>query len=113
MLNAAPDEFLDFSTVVNKKTGRQITQLVHTPFMQRLSNKQCKTVTAKMTELRKAFQKKVSERKHQYTSRVKYDSTFAEGVKWLDSLTGEKLPEKETTIKIDTSVWKSEARKGI
>lgn len=113
MLNAAPGEFLDFSVVANDRTTQyQMAGIKHTPYMQRLSSKRRKEVIAKMAELRETFQKKIKAQKQQYASHVKYDDVFNDGIRWLDSLSGEKLFDQETTISIDKSVWKSEARKG-
>jgi len=113
MLNAAPEEFLDFSTVIKEKNvQQQSVQEVYVPYMQRLSNKKRKTLNSKMKELRESFQAKVAEQSSHYLTNPKYDEVFEEGVQWLDSLAGETLSEEETTIQIDSSLWKSRARRG-
>jgi len=113
ILNAAPGEILDFSTVVKEKNvQQQSVQEAYVPYMQRLSNKKRKTLNSKMKELRESFQAKVAEQSSHYSTKQKCDDVFEEGVQWLDSLAGETLSEEGTTIQVDDSLWKSEARRG-
>ena len=42
----------------------------------------------------------------------RYDDVYFEGMGWLDSLAGTKLPEGENGVVFSDSIWKSPARRG-
>lgn len=111
MLNAAPEESLDFSTVVVEKYEKPEP---YVPYMERLSKKKQKALKNGMAELRERFMKRVSESTTQYplpeSGRV--DAVYEEGVAWLDGLAGEQFPEQGATVQFSDEVWKSEARRG-
>ena len=65
-----------------------------------------------MTGLKEQILAKLEEKKLQraalkYSDPPRYDDIFFEGVKWLDSLAGEPIQEKEGEIYFSEDIWKS------
>jgi len=115
MLHAAPNEYLNFSLVVEDTPKDKEAEVEQPLLMDRLSNKKKKEFKEKMAELRKKCQEKFQEREEKLvvpSRNPKYDAVFDEGVKWLDSLAGEPFPTGEFIVMFSDDMWKSEARRG-
>jgi hypothetical protein len=115
MLEAAPGEFLSFKIEMFEEEDHpeglskvsDVVELYRTP-----STKKRKT---NMKALKEQIQNKLAEKKLQrqqikYSEPPRYDDVFFEGVKWLDSLTGDPVQEQEGEISFSEDIWKSPAR---
>jgi hypothetical protein len=110
MLRAAPGERLGFSSAPPQQV---IPPETFVPLMDRLSRKQKKDFTARMSELRAAFDgRSTGVRRRDLVVRERLDSDFAETAAWVNSLAGPAFPAGEVRVEFDDSVWRSEARGG-
>jgi hypothetical protein len=112
MLCAAPLEFLDFSNL--KIPAKNLSQAQSND--KSLSLKKQKTLKANLQNLRIQNVERLSaKRKHSLVKppiSPRYDEVYFEGLKWLDSLAGEKLQEGEKGVSLSDSIWKSSLRAG-
>ena len=109
MLNASPDEQLDFATVV-----REMPVAYSTSPETALSKSQKKTRQRHLAEVRAEVQARLASRDQ--TNGVgqpapRYDEVFSAGLQWLDSLAGDAVPEREGRLSVADDVWKSETRR--
>lgn len=113
MRNAAPLEMLDFSYAVEpaiESTEKFV------PFVETLSKKKQLAKKRRMLELKAKFSGISKTKKPWRETLVKppheprHDEVFEDGVKWLDSLSGEPLKEGEVEVTFADSVWKSPTR---
>lgn len=112
MLNAAPNEFLNFKIVVSQQSvsSAEKPQLR----MDSLSNRKKKLFKERMHELRKERANK----KHQIRELVNpiaestIDEIYWDGLRWLDELAGQPFEEKNIKVKFSPDVWHSTNRKG-
>lgn len=111
MLSAAPHDFLDFSNTKPSKK-HSLPQLQNEP----LSKKKMKNLKEKMRNLRLLSSEKLTVRRKKRLVKPpvspRYDDVYFEGMEWLDSLAGTKLPEGEKGVVFSDSIWKSPARRG-
>lgn len=81
-----------------------------------LSARQKKKLKSKMEILRtKSAERLAARRKKKLVSPLitpRYDNVYYEGLEWLDSLAGEKLPDGNKKVVFSDSIWKSQARSG-
>jgi hypothetical protein len=112
MLSAAPREFLDFSTVIPPPKDLASEQGSGEP----LSLKKQKTLKANLRNLRiKNAERLSTKRKNRLVTppmSPRYDEVYFEGLKWLDSLAGEEIPEGNQDVVFSDSIWKSLSRSG-
>lgn len=110
MLNAAPMEFLDFSSDTKEKA----TQVDLATKKSALSNKKTKKLKERMSALRDLISTtKLPERNLiNPVSSPRYDDVYEAGLKWLDEDAGSHLPEGRITVNFSDEVWKSPTRKG-
>ena len=112
MLSAAPNEFLDFSNLKTSSPNALNEQEEKDP----LSKKKKENLKAKMRDLRlKSAEKLAAKRKRRLVKppiSSRYDDVYFEGLEWLDSLAGAKMPEGEKEAVFSDSIWKSPARAG-
>lgn len=110
MVNAAPNELLDFAHVCEKKEEFEEVPLR----MPTLSNNKRKLFSEKMSALRQEFQNRKSKKQKLVNPEPhpKHDEILEGGVKWLESLAGDEFSEKKLIAKFDPEVWKSITRKG-
>ncbi|MDY6895650.1 MAG: hypothetical protein SVO01_09590 [Thermotogota bacterium] len=112
MLSAAPKEFLDFSTL---KT-LPLNSLPEKSNNNLLSKKKQKNLKANLRKLRsKSAEKLAAKRKKKLVKppiSPRYDDVYYEGLEWLDSLAGEKIPTGDKDVVFSDSIWKSPARTG-
>lgn len=112
MLCAAPREFLDFSNLMtptkdlsNMQSNGEI-----------LNSKKQKTLKANLRNLRTQNAERLSVKRKDSLVKPpispRYDEVYFEGLKWLDSLAGEKIQEGEKDVSFSDSVWKSPSRCG-
>jgi hypothetical protein len=110
MLNAAPEESLDFTSVVVEK--REAPE-AYVPYIERLSSRKKKKLKQGMGELRERFMQKVAEsREYPSPDSSRVDAVYEEGMAWLDGLAGEPFPEQGATVHFSDEIWKSAARRG-
>ena len=112
MRNAAPNELLNFANL--RSQFQRQTQVDSQPVS--LSPKQKKNLKEKMAALRLKSGKKLAAKRGQRlvpsVITPRYDSVYFEGLKWIDSLAGEKIPEGERDAVFSDTIWKSQARAG-
>ncbi len=108
ILRAAPGETLDFTPPATEPPAKN-EQFV--PFMERLPKQKKAELSAKMSELRIRFQARHANARRAVV-RERHDSDFAEAAAWVNLLAGPAFPEGENQVEFDSSVWKSEARRG-
>jgi hypothetical protein len=112
MRNAAPNEFLDFTNLRSQIPRQRYSE--NQP--DSLSPKQRKKLKQKMDALRLKIKERQAEKRSRrlvpslITSR--YDSVYFEGLEWLNSLAGEKIPEGDMDATFSDTIWKSQARAG-
>ena len=110
MVNAAPEEVLDFATAV-RETREVYTSSVNEPLVR--ANKRERQ--RRMNEIREEVQRRLSKRQPLTPPSLgpapRYDDVFAAGVQWLDELAGAPVPPAAGELTIDQSVWKSQARR--
>lgn len=107
--NAAPEETLDFSTVVRESIVEyQVADATPSTQSQRRQKQQ------RLAEMRAEMQSRLA--RHRGTAVLlqpapRYDDVFAEGVQWLDGLAGNSVPEGAGDLSVGDDIWKSEARR--
>lgn len=111
MVTAAPGELLVFSPPEEKV--EEIEEKIPTVQKGPLTARQLKKRRAKLMALKERVGKRLDER--QIETKVcamppRYDEVFSNGVKWLDSLSGEPIEQDEYTAIVSDSMWKSKAR---
>ena len=111
MLNAAPEETLDFKVMVASRLEKQFEYI---PFLVRISKDNRKKLKQGMDELRKRFQKNATQPYRDVENILgREDAIYDSGVHWLDSLAGIAFPQTNVTVRFSDDVWKSKARSGI
>ena len=112
MLCAAPLEYLDFSNLMTPTKDLPHEQSNG----ESLSLKKQKTLKANLRNLRIQNAERLSaKRKNNLVTppiSPRYDEVYFEGLKWLDSLAGEKIQEGEKDVIFSDSIWKSPSRCG-
>jgi hypothetical protein len=115
MLEAAPGEFLSFKyqTFVEEDQEEVICRVSDVVELYRTTSP--KKRKSDMKALKEQIQAKLMEKKLQrehtkFSQEPRYDDVFFEGVKWLDSLSGDPAQEQEGEISFSDDIWKSPAR---
>lgn len=112
MLSAAPREYLDFSILITTPKNLPHIQSNDEP----LSIKKQKTLKANLQNLRTQNAERLSAKRknHLVTPPMspRYDEVYFEGLKWIDSLAGERIPEGDKDVVFSDSIWKSPSRSG-
>jgi hypothetical protein len=112
MLSAAPNEYLDFSSVVNEQTEADADPQ---PLrMDSLSTRKKKQFKERLQQLR-AQRKGRESRASKLINPVKnprYDEVYEAGIAWLDDLAGPQLTPGDKVAEFTDDVWQSPARKG-
>lgn len=111
MRNAAPNEWLDFSTVAQARQE----QCDVAGGVRPLTEKQKKKLRARMSELRSKLEERKKADMQRQSARPprrqpRYDDVYFSGLEWLDSLAGEKIPEGEMKAVFGDDIWKSPTR---
>lgn len=111
MLNAAPDDVLDFSSVVKQTLDVPVVPLRS----ENISNRKKKLLNQKMTSLRASFKEKKKKRTNLVSpvSKPRYDGVYLEAISLFDKAELEGFQEVNKTVVFTTEVWKSTTRKGI
>jgi hypothetical protein len=109
MLNAAPEERLDFATAVRERPPAYATasDTVASKSQQKLRQR-------RLAEIRAEVQSRlasVKQSRRVLEQAPRYDEVFREGVEWLDRLAGEAVPEAQGRLSVADDVWKSETRR--
>jgi hypothetical protein len=109
MLNAAPNELLDFSSVVlpllpEKEPGKEA-----------MSIKAQKRRAAELNEARTRIQQKLAEKKataskKHFIRKPRYDEVYLAGQEWLDSLAGPQIQAVKGEVSFSPDIWKSRSR---
>ncbi|MDH4317942.1 MAG: Panacea domain-containing protein [Desulfobulbaceae bacterium] len=112
MLAAAPHEYLDFTQLKSLQPHEESPSSEAQP----LSKKKKKNLKEKMQNLRLLNKKKLAEKREKRLVKPPilpiHDEVLFNGLEWLDSLAGPKLPEGEIEVVFSPSIWKSPARGG-
>ena len=112
MLSAAPYDFLDFFNAKPSKK-HSLPEQLHNEL---LTKKKMKNLKEKMRNLRLLSNEKLTAKRKKRLVKPpispRYDDVYFEGMGWLDSLAGTKLPEGEKGVVFSDSIWKSPARRG-
>lgn len=112
MVNAAPNELLDFSFAVFERPAAREELCVESG----LSIKQAKKRKAKIENIKKGFHERFAKKKAKQESRSskqpepRYDAVFFEGVEALEKLAGEEIKTGKMTCSFNDDYWKSKAR---
>jgi len=114
MLRAAPEERLDFTTVVPEDDEPVPAKTEETP-QPPLSKTARKRRKQAHNALRVRFQEALRKSRRTRPSKVKprpprYDEVFARGQEWLDSLAGEPIESLEGELLVSEAIWKSPTR---
>jgi hypothetical protein len=112
MLNAAPNEMLDFSLVAAAPPeAPPVSPILR---MNTLSAKKKRRFAERMRTLQRAAES----RPPSVTQLInpvlnpRYDEVYQDGVAWLEELAGERPPTGDTVAEFADEVWKSTTRKG-
>lgn len=111
MLRAAPGEVLDFSPLEEEGSGFVESK----EEIQELSKKGQKRKEAKLKETQRKIQEKLALKRKATPGNIsvrppRYDETFFEGCRWLDSLAGPEAPKLEGEAHFTPDIWKSRSR---
>jgi hypothetical protein len=109
ILTAAPGESLDFSPVEEDSFIEPKKEV------KELSKKQEKQKEAKFKETQRKIQEKLALRRKRSKGKIsvrppRYDETFFEGCRWLDSLAGPETRDLEGEAHFTPDIWKSRSR---
>jgi len=112
MRKASPNEQLSFANL-RSQFPRQKHSEDHPDS---LSHKQRKKLKEKMAALRLKSKERLAEKRSQRLVQPvitpRYDDVYFQGLEWLDSLAGEKIPEGDMDATFSDTIWKSQARSG-
>ncbi len=112
MVNAAPNELLDFRFAVSERPNVREGHHIENE----ISIKQAKKRKTKIENIKKGFQERFAKKKAKQESRSskqpapKYDAVFFEGVETLEKLAGEEIKTGKMTCSFNDDYWKSKAR---
>lgn len=109
MLNAAPGEYLDFTSVVLPEITEPEEKV------EILSAKAQKRRKSELTDARARIQQKLTEKREaicgrQFIRQPRYDDVYFAGQEWLDSLAGPEIKEVAGEVTFSPDLWKSRAR---
>lgn len=110
MLEAAPNDYLDFSNAASQLLEKPTTELR----IDDVSEKRKKKYRERVQELRARLKQKEREPSElvQLVSAPRFDETYENGVQWIENLAGEELVSGQLTAEFSDDVWKSVTRKG-
>lgn len=111
MLNAAPNEKLNFDLEIIDKTQEKLDP--SNVNERELTKKQEKKFNQGMNALREKFQKNKESKLHLINPApyARYDDIYKKGVEWLDSLAGDHFIPTELEAEFSPEVWKSSSRR--
>lgn len=111
MLAAAPNEFLDFSLVVEEP----INTSIDTPDLrfESLSVKKKKKFKEQMRCLQEKQKDKAAKKSKLINpvSNPRYDQVYEDGIAWLDKLAGQQITSGENIVEFSDECWHSNTRK--
>jgi len=108
MVNAAPEEILDFAAAVRETSPQR------GPAEQGSSSRTRRERRRRVEEIRAEVQKRLAVRAAVGAAlepAPRYDEVFAEGVEWLDRLAGDTVPSITGDLTIADDIWKSRTRR--
>jgi hypothetical protein len=111
MISAAPGERLDFSVAVKSRPEK----LEYNSKFENLSIKKQKKFLKGLQAIRKKRKEsKIRMDKGYIQSPIKpmHDQIYEDGLDWVESLAGKKLPEQEFEAQFSEDIWHSQSRKG-
>lgn len=107
MLQAAPDEFLNFSIAVKKHL--EAFEKVEQPD---LTKRQQKKRKERVDDYRQKIQARLKQKKKKLIfPKPNYDEVFEQGVEWIEALAGDEIEPTTGTLHFSNDIWKSEARR--
>jgi hypothetical protein len=109
MLNAAPEELLNFSTaVVPPPPPKESPKEPMSVKAQKRRERQLKD-TRSLIQEKLALKKSNQAQKH-FFRQPRYDETYVQGTEWLDSLAGNQIPCMKGAVTFSADIWKSKSR---
>ncbi len=109
MLNAAPEELLNFSTtVVPPPPPKESPKEPMSVKVQKRREQQLKE-TRSLIQEKLALKKSNQVQKH-FFRQPRYDETYVQGAEWLDSLAGNQIPCMKGAVTFSAEIWKSKSR---
>lgn len=108
MVNAAPEEDLNFATAVREPRTEYTTEPKALTARQRRERKV--HIERIRAEVQKRLAMKAVPGLHAAPS-PRYDEVFRDGIEWLDRLAGEDVPTTSGELTVASDVWKSHARR--
>ena len=110
MLSAAPNEFLDFSLVVESTSNNKVERPQLR--MENLSAKRKKKFNEGMHVIREKQQSKELKKGKLITPPApRYDEVYNVGITWLNSLAGPEFVTRKIVAEFSEEVWNSSTRK--
>jgi hypothetical protein len=111
MLKAAPGENLDFNSDERAEKPKAQPPKLR---MDAISEKQKKRYRDRVRQLQLQLNKRTEQNPTLVNpmADARYDETFEKGIRWLDSLAGDRIEQREYVAEFNDDVWKSAARKG-
>lgn len=116
MLNAAPNEEIEFSTATKAKEQEPQYQAVSpAPLRRKAQKMREKRLAEARIRLNKKVQERIRKRNEQSKTQPppRYDEVFEEGTRKLDELAGPHLDVSSGDLEFSDSIWKSSARTGV
>jgi len=111
MVNAAPNEYLDFSMLKRESVSDDSVQSGISP--KELTARQKKKRKSALLDLKKRINARLDEKQTKQmfcAAPPRYDEVFFSGIEWLNSSSEEPLESGEYTAAISENMWKSKAR---
>lgn len=109
MLNAVPNEFLDFKVVI------KIPQEDAIQHQEKMTVRQIKkrkaTVEKYKLKIQDRIRKNKEKRRQFLRPKPRYDDVFKEGINWLESVANSEIGEIKGTVHFSKDIWKSEIRR--
>ena len=109
MLQAAPEEMLDFHMALPEDRAHPHENESSIPPLPRLSKTKIKNLKALVK--RRLEEKRQAKEPCPPDPAPRYDEVFAKGQEWLDSLAGESVQPSRGVLYFADTVWKSPARR--
>ena len=112
MLSAEPNEYLDFSRVIDDVSSVKNSDTLKFESLSARKKHRLKVNLQALRDKRGSFSKTKSDLVNPVNN-PRYDQVYHQGLAWLDSLAGPQMVSEEGVVKFSKDVWKSSTRKGL